>query len=376
MRKRAKALGLTILFVLATAASAPARAAPQLEPKVVLVTFDGVRWQDIFRGADPKLMNDPAYVNPDIKSDVIGPAYLDVADRASALTPFLHGVMAKDGVLLGNRDKGECAKVANDLWFSYPGYNEFQTGRPDPNLTGNGKTPNPNVTFLEYLQTQPRYHGKVSMVGAWDVFPYIVNTQRTDVPVNIGFNGTYPTDVKTAREGMRLLEKHDQRAVYIAFGDTDEFAHAGDYAHYLMALERGDDFLRQVWDYLQSDPYYRGQTTLMVLTDHGRGETPTEAWREHGSSRAYKLTPKDFPQYNETGVVGSDNVWFAAMGPGVKRDVASGPGAGECLHSAQVAASLVTALGEDWRAFSRQSAHDQAAPPFPFIGAPTPPSAP
>lgn len=359
-------------LALAAGTALLAMAGPALagQPKVVLVTFDGVRWQEIFRGADPRLAKDPRYVNPDIEADVVGPPYVDVPDRAGALTPFLHQVVARQGVLIGDRDAGQCAKVANDLWFSYPGYNEFLSGRPDPDLTSNGKVPNPNVTFLEYLQDRPATHGKVAMVGTWDVFPYIVNTRRTDVPVNAGFHGTYPTDVKTTREGLKLLARHDLRAIYIAFGDTDEFAHAGDYAHYLMGVERGDEFLREVWAYIQSDPYYRDQTTLVVLTDHGRGDTPLEAWREHGSRRAFQLDPTDAPQYNETGVPGSDNVWMAAIGPAVRPAGARAYAQGGCAHSAQVASSLLTALGLDWRPFAHLPGQRVAAPPLAFIAPP------
>lgn len=353
---------LTVLAGLCLLASTAAAA----EPKVVLVTFDGVRWKEIFHGADPKLVDDPRYVNPDIKADVIDPPYVKPADRAAALMPFLHQVVARDGVLLGDRDKGECAKVANDLWFSYPGYNEFLTGRPDPALTSNDKFPNPNVSFLEYLDNQPAFRGQVAMVGTWEVFPYIVNKARASVSVNEGFAGAYPTDVRTEREGLKLIQRH-LRVTYIAFGDTDEFAHAGDYAHYLMGLERGDEFLRQLWERLQADPYYRDQTTLIVLTDHGRGETPLESWREHGSARSYQLTPKDAPEYNATGAIGSDNVWFAAIGPAVKPAGVKAYQTGECARSAQAPASILTALGLDWRAFSpRPGATPAVSPAAPW----------
>lgn len=367
---RAFATALFAALGIAAALSAEAKVA---EPKVVLVTFDGVRWRDVFRGADQALVDLPQFVHPDIKTELIDPAYVRPADRAAALMPFLHGIIATQGVVYGNRDKGECAKVANDLWFSYPGYNEFLTGHPDPAITSNDKVANPNVSVLEYLATAPGFAGHVGMVGTWDVFPYILNTARSHVPVNAALNGGYPTDVKTDREGLRLLAQH-QRLTYIAFGDTDEFAHAGDYAHYLTALEHGDDFLRRLWEYLQSDPYYRGQTTLFVLTDHGRGETPLAAWREHGSPRSYQLTPADAPEYNATGAIGSDAIWFAAIGPAIVRSAVPPPALSPsphavCLLQAQTAASLLTALGRDWHDFHPVPGQPQItpAPPLPFV---------
>lgn len=325
----------------------PAHAA---EPKLVLITFDGVRWQDVFRGADPRLIDDKAYVHPDLKADVLDPAYVQVKDRAAALMPFLHGFVAKHGVLIGNRDQGQCASVANDMWFSYPGYSEIVTGKPDPSILENDKIWNPRRSFLEYANQQPEFRGKVAMVGTWTLFPYILNTQRSKLPVNKGFGDAYPTDTRTAREGLALLKTHN-RVTYIAFGDTDELAHAGDYTGYLAALERSDEYLRQVWDLIQSDPYYRDQTTLMVSTDHGRGSEPMSAWRDHAAKRYFDLNPTSQPEYNATGVIGSNEVWMAALGPKIDRAKAAKYTMQNCAYSAQIASSALTALGLNWTRF-------------------------
>jgi hypothetical protein len=119
----------------------------------------------------------------------------------------------------------------------------------------------------------------------------------------------------------------------------------------LAALERADDYLRQVWDLIQSDPYYRDQTTLMVSTDHGRGAEPLSAWREHAGKRYFDLNPTYQPQYNATGVIGSGEVWIAALGPKIERKRAAAYSLQNCAYSAQIASSALTALGLDWRAF-------------------------
>jgi hypothetical protein len=166
----------------------------------------------------------------------------------------------------------------------------------------------------------------------------------------------------TWRFGRQLLLKDKPRVLYLAFGDTDEYAHGGDYMNYLAAIERGDDVLRQIWEIIQADPYYREQTTLIVTTDHGRGETPVESWQDHSAMRYHKLNPDYQPQYNETGVEGSGNVWFAAIGPAVRREGANTQAAGQCAETRQVAASSLSALDQDWRQFD-----PEAGAPFPFI---------
>lgn len=72
---------------------------------------------------------------------------MDVPDRAAALAPFILS-FAQSGALVGNRDAGSCARVANRYWFSYPGYAEILAGRPNPSVQYNAAIPNSDVTVL------------------------------------------------------------------------------------------------------------------------------------------------------------------------------------------------------------------------------------
>ena len=116
---------------------------------VVLIVSDGLRWQEIFTGADPTLMDsehggiwaDPSELKRKFWRD-------DVAERRKALFPFLWSVIAKQGQIFGNQTKGSVARVTNGMAFSYPGYNEMLTGHPDPKIDRNEFGPNPNVTVL------------------------------------------------------------------------------------------------------------------------------------------------------------------------------------------------------------------------------------
>ena len=52
----------------------------------------------------------------------------------------------------------------------------------------------------------------------------------------------------------------------------------------LEALARSDQYLEQLWTWLQSQPVYRDTTHILITTDHGRGHTPgkLEEPREDG----------------------------------------------------------------------------------------------
>jgi len=354
------------MFALVAAFAAPAlqaKPAPASDQRLILVTLDGTRWLDIFRGPEVRLVIDKDYTKPDLKETIVQ-TWMTTENPGAELMPFLHGTVARQGVLTGNRDLNECFNVANTMWFSYPGYNEIFTGRADSEITSNDPEYNRNVTFFEWLQRRPAFAGKVLAFGNWDVFPYIINDKRSGVPVNPGLGQRYPTETLTMRLALDAWRTQKPRVLYVGLGDTDELAHIGDYPGYLAAMNRDDDFIAELWRMAQADPETRGKTTLIVTTDHGRGTGFGGAWTEHGSAASVALDPAGFTIPDKAGFPGSEQIWLGAIGPGVD---ASAPVLdtfedGKCLSQSQIAASALTALGEDWRAFDAK-----AGEPLPFF---------
>ena len=69
---------------------------------VVLITLDGVRWEEIFSGADPNIINNKKLVSDIIKTNK---TYWDdnVDVRRKKLLPFLWGTILNKGQIYGNR---------------------------------------------------------------------------------------------------------------------------------------------------------------------------------------------------------------------------------------------------------------------------------
>jgi hypothetical protein len=370
MLSRLLLLGITALTLPALAASAN---------NVILVTVDGVRWQEVFRGADATLLADQRFTPKDYNSFT---AHQTAgAEKARAqLMPFFWEVVAARGSVLGDRDHGSTMRVTNPWWFSYPGYNEILTGRVDPAIDSNAKRPNPNVTVLEWLNAQAAFKGRVQAFGSWDAFPYIINAERSGVPVHwVGSTVVgaptreeqylarlqqqmplaFPTvqhDAFTHNYALEAMRTDRPRVLYVAYGEPDDFAHVGKYGEYLSATHRFDAYLRELWETAQANRFYRNRTVLLVTTDHGRGETPIETWQHHSSQRAVQGYSRSLAQY-EQGIVGSDQIWFAALGPGIAaRGVISTNGEREQV---QIAATLLAALG-----LSREEFNPSAAAPL------------
>lgn len=344
-----------VLLLLIVASFGRAATPPKTKTRnIIFVMTDGLRWQEVFSGAEAALMNKESGAVTDVAA--LKQAYWrDTPElRRQALMPFLWTVIAKQGQIYGNRTVGSEAYVTNNLNFSYPGYNETLTGAADPRIDSNNKVPNPNITILEWLHNKPPFRGKVAAFGAWDVFPYIFNAERAGFTVNAGidplkYKGENPRlallnrlkaetwiwdheafDSFTFHTAVEHLKEHKPRVLFLSLGETDEWAHEGKYADYLRAAHRVDQYIKELWELVQSMKDYRGSTTLIFSPDHGRGDAPVQ-WKSHGQ----KLPESKY-------------IWLAFLGPDT-------PPLGERsktspVTQSQIAATLASFLGEDYNA--------------------------
>ncbi len=183
-------------------------------------------------------------------------------------------------------------------------------------------------------------------------FPYILNKWRSNIYVNAGvdtLNFNTPEfkllndlqflapepldarlDVNTYLAGKQYLKTYKPKVLYIAFDETDDFAHAGIYDQYLKSAHAEDAMIADLWNTIQSMPEYKNKTTLIISCDHGRGDIIKEQWTTHG-----------------TDVADAGQIWVAAIGPDTKH-------IGEAintdtLYQAQLATTFAALLGFDFR---------------------------
>jgi len=291
---------------------------------VVVVTLDGFRWQEVFRGMDTALAN--SRYTSDKKGIHNKYDGANAKDRRAKLLPFFWGTLGQQGQLYGNRDLGNMDEISNPYYFSYPGYNEIFTGYPDPRMNTNNGILNPNMNVLEYINKQNGFQGKVAAFASWERFPMIFNVARSGFLVNSGFmdfldpnanprfnflnklqkevpkilGDSTRLDFLTYEMAMNYMNEYKPRVLYISFDETDEYAHQGHYDNYLNTAHQEDAFLNELWNYIQASPFYNNKTTLFITCDHGRGsgQNTGDRWTDHG---------KGTPQSNQT--------WFAVIGP-------------------------------------------------------------
>lgn len=298
-----------LLFIYFLIFSLPAvLAQDRTTPKIILITLDGLRWQEVYTGADKALIANETYVHDTTQLKKLFWRE-NASERRKVLMPFLWNEAIKMGQFHGNRALGSKVDLTNTQWFSYPGYNEILCGKADDQrINSNDKINNPNKTILEIVNDIPEHKGKVAAFASWDVFPYIINEERSGIPVNAGFElakdntltpreeflnqlqpqvpspwSTVRLDAFTHHYALEFMKKNHPNLVYIAYGETDDFAHEGDYEAYLKAANNTDGLIKELWEFTEQDPYYADNTVFIISTDHGRGTDPLDTWQHHGN---------------------------------------------------------------------------------------------
>ena len=291
---------------------------------VFIITLDGYRWQELFLGADSAILHNPSFTDniPKLKTEYW---HEDITIRRAKLMPFVWSVISKKGQLFGNRKKGNRVNTKNFYSVSYPGYNEIFTGVADPFVSSNKKIKNRNISLLEYLNKMPQYAGRVAVYTSWNMFPYILNEERSNLFINSGYQQKITTEKSYTKKLIEQIRrapgfsedaerndrltyllakeyilKYQPKVLHLGLGGTDSYGHQKNYGKYLKEAHEADRIIEDLWNLVQTSPFYRNKTTIIITTDHGRGNTQ-HTWHKHG-----------------TFVTGASQTWVALLGKSVK----------------------------------------------------------
>lgn len=258
--------------------------------RVILVTLDGVRAEDVFDGADASLR-----------------PQLNVAQyaRPASVMPRTHKLVATRGVALG-ADRPGCGTVrtASGANVSLPGYLEIFTGRrTECRDNGCAQTERPTV-----LDEAADAGLTVASLGSWNVLDHAVSRGNPGVFVETGTHrwpgprpladakleqlvtageraapfpggGWYRPDAYTTAIALHSLKESPPAVFHVGLGDPDEYGHRDDYESYLAAIGKADAFIGQLSDTLDGMGEVGARTTIIVTTDHGRNSD----FRHHGA---------------------------------------------------------------------------------------------
>jgi hypothetical protein len=292
------------------AAPAAGRSRGPSDAAVVLVVLDGVRWQDVFVGADPELAAE-AHV---------------AAPRAEELMPHLHALIAERGAALGAPGEGEPMSASGPNFVSLPGYTEIFSGRPAAACRDNDCAPTRFPTLMDEVRRTTDRPSDVAVISSWSKIERAASVDPANLVLSTGRTRTfhdeslrdddvthdwldrgsradpfpgyddYRPDRFTAAIGLRYLETKRPRLMFLGLGEPDEYAHRDDYAGYLGSLRAADAVIGDLFAALGRMGPRGEHTTVFVTADHGRG-------------RDYRVHGRNFPE--------SARVWLVAAGAGI-----------------------------------------------------------
>ena len=163
------------------------------------------------------------------------------------------------------------------------------------------------------------------LFSSWNVFPYILNEERSKVYVNCGYQPhtkgeltrtqmvlnaiqAQPqyedqherSDLLTFLSAREYILKNLPKVMHIGLGGTDSYGHQRKYDQYLKEANQADRIIADLWSLVQSIPFYKGITTFIITTDHGRGNKK-DTWFKHSGF-----------------VTGASQTWIMLLGNRVK----------------------------------------------------------
>ena len=166
-----------IILILLSVLPLLALAKGKQDNRLIVITIDGLRWQEVFQGAEENIMTDSKQVR-DVKRCRETYWRATPEERRETLMPFTWGTIAKKGLLVGNRNVNSIMQLANKTNISYPGYSEMMTGMVDDSIRSNDPVNNPHRNVLEAAGEDPRYKGSVVMYGSWKSTRFAIHNEQ------------------------------------------------------------------------------------------------------------------------------------------------------------------------------------------------------
>jgi hypothetical protein len=285
---------------------------------VILVTIDGVRWQEVLTGADQALADAAALARGEART-------------ARALTPNLHRLFFDEGAVIGDPRVGEPFTASGPVFVSLPGYVEIMTGA-ESGCSGNDCEPDVRWAIAGSIARSAAPEGSSAVFASWERIARALPRDAAGLTVRAGRepgeeappypgNGEYRQDQRTAAMAIDHLVRHRPRFLWVALGDTDEWAHRHDYRGYIEALRFADGVVGELAAHLNDMEDYGARTTILVTTDHGRDAS----FADHGGPS-------------------SAGVWLMARGARIaRRGITPLP---RTRHLCDIAPTVAVLLGE------------------------------
>lgn len=228
-----------------------------VDAPVVIVTIDGVRWQEVFNGSDRRFSRS-GYTS------------------ARSLFKNLHDLGSTRGAFIGAPGQGTIA-ASGPNYLSLPGYTELLGGRASRCLDNDC----PRTNLPSILDEARAAGAKVAAFASWEKLDFAATTTPGSFVSSCGRDGNpvidpwpgfgdYRPDRLTADAALAYYAAERPDVFFLGLGDPDEFAHRGDYEGYLGAVRHADETIGRLVALLDTLGERGKRTHVVVTADHGR----------------------------------------------------------------------------------------------------------
>ena len=182
--------------------------------------------------------------------------------------------------------------ISNPYGSSLPAYADILSGVRQSNVrTNNFKSRLNCPSFIDRLIQEGHSPKDFAVFASWQHIENILSQDYSkDIYIDTGYRKKLPKPRwKDARFDKNLQadilsyfkkSKHRPRFISIIFNDTDEWGHLGNYKNYLKAFEAQNKYIKELYEYFESQKKYKNKTVYLITTDHGRGLD--KQWKSHG----------------------------------------------------------------------------------------------
>jgi arylsulfatase A-like enzyme len=233
-------------------------------------------------------------------------------DPSHTLIPRMGKMMAPHGIVFSKF-------YNNGSTLTNPGHAALTTGHYQAIDNGGHELPSHASLFQHFL-----YQTKPDPTKAW----IIASKDKLDVLTNCtdtmwkdkfrpsshcgnggkGVGSGYRDDNQTLQIALDVFKKHKPRLALIQFMEPDVSGHSGNWQAYQKAVSVTDEYIYQLWRYIESDDHYRGNTYFIVTNDHGRHlDGVSDGFASHGDD-----------------CEGCRHIMLYASGPGLKKGTSTG----------------------------------------------------
>ena len=164
--------------------------------------------------------------------------------------------------------------------YTVPGHTAVCTGNYQSIQNNGAQFPDNPSIFQIWLKNTTDPYTKCCIIASKDKLHVLSNCVDTDYQnqyrpyFNCGVNGDgtggYRQDITTLQIAMNTFDEQQPKLMLIAFKDPDYYGHQNDYQNYIKAIRKTDQYIGDIWKYIQNSPHYKDKTTLIVTNDHGR----------------------------------------------------------------------------------------------------------